>query len=64
MKPWPHRTLAAPTWLPRLGPKVLLIPRTSWLRRVEENMAVATMKLDPEARASPGMVGGGVTRFW
>ena len=37
-------------WLLRLRPNVLLIPGTSSLRHLEENMAVASIELDAEAR--------------
>jgi aryl-alcohol dehydrogenase-like predicted oxidoreductase len=37
-------------WLLRLRPNVLLIPGTSSLRHLEENMAVANIELDAEAR--------------
>ena len=37
-------------WLLRLRPNVLLIPGTSSLRHLEENMAVANVVLDAEAR--------------
>ncbi len=37
-------------WLLRLRPNVLLIPGTSSLRHLEENMAVANIDLDAEAR--------------
>jgi pyridoxine 4-dehydrogenase len=39
-------------WLLHLRPNVLLIPGTSSLRHLEENMAVATIELDAEARES------------
>jgi pyridoxine 4-dehydrogenase len=37
-------------WLLKLRPNVLLIPGTSSLRHLEENMAVANIELDAEAR--------------
>jgi pyridoxine 4-dehydrogenase len=37
-------------WLLRLRPNVLLIPGTSSVRHLEENMAVADIELDAEAR--------------
>ncbi len=37
-------------WLLSLRPNVLLIPGTSSRRHLEENMAVANIELDPEAR--------------
>jgi aryl-alcohol dehydrogenase-like predicted oxidoreductase len=37
-------------WLLRLRPNVLLIPGTSSLRHLEENMAVANVELDAQAR--------------
>jgi pyridoxine 4-dehydrogenase len=37
-------------WLLRLRPNVLLIPGTSSLRHLEENLAVANIELDAEAR--------------
>jgi aryl-alcohol dehydrogenase-like predicted oxidoreductase len=37
-------------WLLDLGPEVLLIPGTSSISHLEENMAVAKIELDPEAR--------------
>jgi pyridoxine 4-dehydrogenase len=37
-------------WLLRLRPNVLLIPGTSSVRHLEENMAVANVELDAEAR--------------
>jgi pyridoxine 4-dehydrogenase len=37
-------------WLLRLRPNVLLIPGTSSVRHLEENMAVANIELDAEAR--------------
>jgi pyridoxine 4-dehydrogenase len=37
-------------WLLRLRPNVLLIPGTSSLRHLEENLAVADIELDAEAR--------------
>jgi pyridoxine 4-dehydrogenase len=37
-------------WLLRLRPNVLLIPGTSSLRHLEENMAIANLELDAEAR--------------
>jgi aryl-alcohol dehydrogenase-like predicted oxidoreductase len=47
-----HCTTAqvALAWLLRLRPNVLLIPGTSSLRHLEENMAVANIELDAEAR--------------
>ncbi len=38
------------SWLLSLGPNVLLIPGTSSIRHLEENMAVADIELDAEAR--------------
>lgn len=40
----------APAWLLSLGPNVLLIPGTSSVRHLEENMAVAKIDLDATAR--------------
>jgi pyridoxine 4-dehydrogenase len=37
-------------WLLDLGPEVLLIPGTSSIRHLEENMAVADIELDTQAR--------------
>ena len=37
-------------WLLSLRPNVLLIPGTSSIRHLEENMAVANIELDAEAR--------------
>ena len=37
-------------WLLSLGPNVLLIPGTSSIRHLEENMAVANIDLDAGAR--------------
>jgi aryl-alcohol dehydrogenase-like predicted oxidoreductase len=37
-------------WLLDLRPEVLLIPGTSSISHLEENMAVANIGLDPEAR--------------
>ena len=37
-------------WLLNLRPNVLLIPGTSSVRHLEENMAVADIELDAEAR--------------
>ena len=44
------RAQIALAWLLRLRPNVLLIPGTSSLRHLEENMAVASIELDAEAR--------------
>jgi pyridoxine 4-dehydrogenase len=38
------------SWLLSLGPNVLLIPGTSSIRHLEENMAAANIELDAEAR--------------
>jgi len=38
------------SWLLSLRPNVLLIPGTSSIRHLEENMAVANIELDAEAR--------------
>jgi pyridoxine 4-dehydrogenase len=44
------RGQVALAWLLYLRPNVLLIPGTSSLRHLEENMAVASIELDAEAR--------------
>jgi aryl-alcohol dehydrogenase-like predicted oxidoreductase len=38
------------SWLLDLRPEVLLIPGTSSMRHLEENMAIASLALDQEAR--------------
>lgn len=40
----------APAWLLSLRPNVLLIPATSSIRHLQENMAVASIELDADTR--------------
>jgi len=46
-----HRTPAqiALAWLLRFRPSILLIPGTSSVRHLEENLAAADIELDPAA---------------
>jgi len=48
--PWSHPGPGSLSWLLSLRPNVLLIPGTSSIRHLQENMAVANIELDAEAR--------------
>ncbi|MDN5803549.1 MAG: aldo/keto reductase, partial [Microlunatus sp.] len=51
----PAQTVLA--WTLALGPNVLLIPGTSSLAHLKENLAIADIELDPDTKAALDALG-------